>query len=166
MTENNEVFFAGGCLWGVQEFFRHVPGIISTEAGRANGKTDSTTGPYDGYAECVRLRFDAEQQSVSSLMPYLFEIIDPYSLNKQGDDVGAKYRTGVYSEYPEHLEQAQQYIDARSDRDHIKVEVLLLTNFVSSDEEHQDRLNRCPDDYCHIDRALLHKYAANKETSS
>ena len=142
----------------MQEFFRHVPGILETEAGRANGTGSNTTGAYDGYAECVRLRFDSQQQSVAGLMPYLFEIIDPYSVNKQGDDVGEKYRTGVYSKHPEHLKQAQQFIDAREDRARIKVEVLLLTNYVSSDDEHQDRLMRCPDDYCHINETLLYKY--------
>lgn len=154
----NEVYFSGGCLWGVQEFFRHVPGVLETEAGRANGSSDSTDADYDGYAECVRLRFDEKQQSVAGLMPYLFEIIDPYSINKQGNDVGEKYRTGVYSKHPEHLEQAQQFIDARSDRARIKVEVLMLSNYVSSEKEHQDRLMRCPDDYCHISEPLLHKY--------
>lgn len=158
MAIKNEIYFAGGCLWGVQEFFRHVPGVVTTEAGRANGTGHSTTGPYDGYAECVRLRFDENEQSVAGLMPYFFEIIDPYSINKQGDDVGEKYRTGVYSEHPEHLEQAYSFIGTRSDSAEIKVEILPLSNFVSSDAEHQNRLSRCPDDYCHISKSVLHKY--------
>ena len=57
MLKNEEVYFAGGCLWGVQEFFRRVPGVKATEAGRANGSSHSTAGPYDGYAECVRIEF-------------------------------------------------------------------------------------------------------------
>ncbi len=158
MNNSDEIYLAGGCLWGVQEFLRYVPGIITTEAGRANGTSDSTDGEYDGYAECVRAQFDENTQSVSGLMPYFFEIIDPYSINHQGVDIGLKYRTGVYSRLPAHLEQARQFIEQRTDRKKIAVEVLPLTNFVASDQEHQDRLLRCPDDYCHIDRALLHKY--------
>ena len=158
MSDSNDVYFAGGCLWGVQEFFRHVPGILATEAGRANGTGNSTSAKYDGYAECVRLSVDQDRQTVSGLMPYLFEIIDPYSINRQGDDVGEKYRTGVYSHNPYHLEQAQAFIDARPDRERIRVEVMPLSRYVSSDAEHQNRLLRCPDDYCHIDIALLHKY--------
>lgn len=154
----SEVYFAGGCLWGVQEFLRHVPGVIATEAGRANGTSHSTEGEYDGYAECVRVQFAAEHQSVEGLMPCYFEIIDPYSVNRQGADVGPKYRTGVYSRHAIHLEQARRFIDMRSDREQIVVEVLPLTNYVASDAEHQDRLARCPDDYCHIDQSLLHKY--------
>jgi len=158
MANTNEVFFAGGCLWGVQEFLRYVPGVIKTEAGRANGSSQSTASQYDGYSECVRTCFNSEIQSVTGLMPYFFEIIDPYSINRQGEDIGEKYRTGVYSRNPEHLEQARNYINARSDHKSVKVEVLPLLNFVSSDPEHQDRLLRCPDDYCHIDESLLYKY--------
>ena len=153
-----EIYFAGGCLWGVQEFMRHLPGVISTEAGRANGSTDNTQSEYDGYAECVKTQFDPKQVSVETLMGYLFEIIDPHSVNKQGEDVGKKYRTGVYSQNEQHLAIAKAFIAARPDADQIAVEVLPLTNYVPSDDEHQDRLTRFPNDYCHIPLDLLHKY--------
>ncbi|MGL6259831.1 peptide-methionine (S)-S-oxide reductase [Vibrio sp. WXL210] len=153
-----EIYFAGGCLWGVQEYMRHLPGVSETEAGRANGSTDSTASPYDGYAECVRTKFDPAKVSVEQLMAYFFEIIDPYSINKQGEDVGEKYRTGVYSKDPAHLQQASDYIQQRDDTDKIAVEVCLLSNYVKSDDEHQDRLTLRPDDYCHIPLDLLHKY--------
>ena len=156
-----EVYFAGGCLWGVQEFFRHLPGVMVTEAGRANGTSDSTAGAYDGYAECVRIEFTIAEQSIEGLMHFFFEIIDPYSLNQQGSDVGRKYRTGVYSKNPVHLDEARKFIDSREDRGDIVVEVLPLVNYVKSDPEHQDRLHRCPDDYCHISTELLHKYKSN-----
>lgn len=153
-----EIYFAGGCLWGVQEFMRHLPGVISTEAGRANGSTDNTQSEYDGYAECVKTQFDPKQVSVETLMGYLFEIIDPHSVNKQGEDVGEKYRTGVYSQNEQHLAIAKAFIAARPDADKIAVEVLPLINYVPSDDEHQDRLTRFPNDYCHIPLDLLHKY--------
>lgn len=91
-------------------------------------------------------------------MVYFFEIIDPYSLNKQGDDTGEKYRTGVYSETNQHLEIAKNYIAKRKDSKEIMVEVLPLTNYVRSADEHQDRLERYPDAYCHIPRYILNKY--------
>jgi len=158
MDKYEEIFLAGGCLWGVQEFLRYVPGVETTEAGRANGSSQTTSGAYDGYAECVRTLFNPQISSVENLMSCFFEIVDPYSLNRQGDDIGTKYRTGVYSLNPRHLEQASAFIQSRPDRDRIVVEVLALSNFVSSDTEHQDRLFRCPDDYCHIEPELLHKY--------
>ncbi len=161
MSKQTEtVYLAGGCLWGVQHFVRTLPGVISTEAGRANGTTDTLDGPYDGYAECVKTIFDPTQVSVTQLMEFLFEIIDPYSVDKQGVDVGHKYRTGLYSTEGKHLIDAQAYIDARSDRDQIKVEVSPLTHYIPSAEEHQNRLLRCPEDYsyCHIPLNVMNKY--------
>ncbi|MEZ8101184.1 peptide-methionine (S)-S-oxide reductase [Vibrio bivalvicida] len=153
-----DIYIAGGCLWGVQEFMKHLPGVVSTEAGRANGTANTTSSEYDGYAECVRTQFDSDKISVEQLMDYLFEIIDPYSVNQQGPDVGEKYRTGVYSQNEHHLMAARQYIVNRPDSDKIVVEVKRLTNYVKSDEEHQDRLTRFPNDYCHIPFELLNKY--------
>lgn len=151
-------YLAGGCLWGVQEFLRHLPGVVDTEAGRANGASDSTQSPYDGYAECVKVEFDSAELSLEKLLGYLFEIIDPYSLNKQGEDSGPKYRSGFYSQDSAHLKAAQAFIQARDDKAQIQLEVLPLRNYVRSDEEHQLRLARRPNDYCHIPLALLHKY--------
>lgn len=130
------VYIAGGCLWGVQHFFDILPGVLTTEAGRANGKTNSLDGEYDGYAECVKVSFDENVTTITRLMEYLFEIIDPYSLNKQGIDVGRKYRTGIYSTDLSHLDEAKAFIEHREDRDRIVVEVLPLTNYVRSADEH------------------------------
>ena len=152
------IYLAGGCLWGVQEFIKHLPGIFSTEAGRANGLTDTTEGSYDGYAECVKVTFYPDEINVNQLIAYLFEIIDPYSVNQQGDDIGKKYRTGIYSEEPRHLTAAIEWISQRDDVNKIVVEILPLLNYVKSDIEHQERLTRFPLDYCHIPKQLLHKY--------
>lgn len=156
MTE--EIYFAGGCLWGVQEFVRHLPGVVQTEAGRANGSRQDTIGAYDGYAECVRTRFDPSQVTVEALMTFFFEIIDPKSVDRQGPDIGRQYRTGVYSENPSHLARARNYIAQREDSADVVVEVGPLTNFVRSDEVHQDRLTKHPEEACHLSLELLHKY--------
>lgn len=152
------VYFAGGCLWGVQAFIKTLPGVTFTEAGRANGATDTLDGDYDGYAECVKTGFDPTVVSIGKLMGYFFEIIDPYSVNKQGQDVGEKYRTGVYSETEVHLEEAKAFLAGRDDYEQIVVEVLPLTNYVRSADEHQDRLARYPNDYCHIPQETINKY--------
>lgn len=160
------IYFSGGCLWGVQEFMKHLPGVVATEAGRINGTTNSTKSIYDGYAECVKTEFDPAVVSIETLIHYFIEIIDPYSINKQGEDVGEKYRTGIYSQTAEHLLKAQQCIrkievEGNKESKEVKkiaIEVLPVTNYVPSDDEHQDRLTRYPDDYCHIPLNLLHKY--------
>ncbi|MCY9825454.1 peptide-methionine (S)-S-oxide reductase [Vibrio chagasii] len=160
-----QIYLAGGCLWGVQEFIKYVPGVIRTEAGRANGSAqikDNHGKPsdYDGYAECVQIEFDPNLTSVTALVGHLFEIIDPYSVNKQGVDVGEKYRTGVYSTVAKHLTEAKHYIASREDAERIAVEVLPLTHYVASDDIHQHHLSHFPEDHhlCHIPWDLLHKY--------
>lgn len=153
-----DIYLAGGCLWGVQEYLRYIPGVISTEAGRANGATNTLDSEYDGYAECVKTLFDTKVITLEKLIQYFFEIIDPYSLNKQGEDVGIKYRTGIYSKNREHLYKAKSFLDRRSDSDKIMVEVLPLTNYIKSADEHQDRLLNNPNDYCHIPKNLLYKW--------
>lgn len=157
-SEIEELYLSGGCLWGVQAFIATLPGVTFTEAGRANGSSQRIDSEYDGYAECVRTRFDPTAVNVEQLMAYLFEIIDPYSVNQQGPDIGQKYRTGVYSIKLSHLEDARAFIAARADADRIAVEVLPLANYVRSAEEHQDRLARCPEDSCHLPTELLTKY--------
>ncbi len=161
-----QIYFAGGCLWGVQEFIRHVPGVISTQAGRANGTSNRTDVEYDGYAECVQIDFDPEQIALGELIECLFEIIDPYSINQQGQDIGPKYRTGIYSREREHLDEAHRILKSREDYKQLTIEVLPLSNYVKSDDEHQDRLTRHPEDHslCHIPLTLLYKYkkAANR----
>jgi peptide-methionine (S)-S-oxide reductase len=155
------IYFAGGCLWGVQEFIKHLPGVATTEAGRANGLTDTTKSNYDGYAECVKVTFDTSAVNAKELIGYFFEIIDPYSINKQGQDAGKKYRTGIYSKQDSHLKIAIQYIACRDDADKIAVEILQLINYVKSDAEHQERLTHFPSDYCHIPKKTLHKYKSD-----
>ena len=152
------IYLAGGCLWGVQEFFRYIPGVLTTEAGRANGSTQNLDGDYDGYAECVKIDFHVDIVSVTQLVECLFEIIDPYSVDKQGPDVGKKYRSGVYSEDDNHLSKAKDFIQSREDYRKIAVEVLPLSNYLKSSDEHQDRLQRFPYEVCHLPKSLLHKY--------
>ena len=152
------VYLAGGCLWGVQAFVKTLPGVVNTEAGRANGISNTLDGEYDGYVEVVKTDFETEKVTIAKLMEYLFEIIDPYSVNQQGEDIGLKYRTGLYSENPKHLKEAQDFIDLYENNHLIATEVLPLTNYVKSATEHQDRLSRFPNDYCHIPKKLMAKY--------
>ena len=164
LRESEEVIYlAGGCVWGVQEFVRHIPGVFSTEAGRANGSSNSHNVDYDGYAECVRTSFNPLQLKLTQLIEKFFEIIDRYSLNQQGPDVGKKYRTGIYSKEETHLKSVRKMIEAREDANQIQVEVLPLTSFLPSKEEHQFRLKKYPKEKCHIPPDLLFKYRGEIE---
>ena len=101
MSEYSEIYLAGGCFWGVQKYLASIKGVISTEAGYANGKTLNPT--YEevcrnntGHAETVQVVYNDEYISLDELLNVYFRAIDPTSLNRQGGDVGTQYRTGIY----------------------------------------------------------------------
>jgi peptide methionine sulfoxide reductase msrA/msrB len=163
-----DIWLAGGCFWGVEAFFKRIPGVAATSTGYANGKTENP-GYYDisrtGHAETVQVTYDPAQVSLFDLISYYFMIIDPTSLNKQGNDRGTQYRTGIY--YREGLDkQAVENAVAEEQKKHSKkivVEVLPLSNYSPAEEYHQDYLAKNPDGYCHIDLSLAERVLAVKE---
>lgn len=153
-----EIYFAGGCFWGVEEYFSRIPGVTEATSGYANGKTANPTyrevcGGRTGYAETVRVRYDPEIVSLQTLTKQFFKIINPLSLNRQGNDVGSQYRTGVYYSDPADRESvAAVMAEAQKNYDRpLAVELLPLTAFYPAEEEHQDYLRKNPNGYCHID---------------
>lgn len=95
------IYFAGGCFWGVEHYFKQVRGVVETQAGYANGNRarpdyeEVCTG-RTGFAETVRVTFDATQVDLDLLLQLYFKAIDPTSLNRQGGDAGSQYRTGIF----------------------------------------------------------------------
>ena len=95
------IYFAGGCFWGTEHYISQFEGVIKTEVGYANGNIPDPTyiqvyTDKTGYAECVKVVYDAEVISLATLCRLFFRSIDPLSLNRQGEDVGTRYRTGIY----------------------------------------------------------------------
>lgn len=95
------IYLAGGCFWGVENYFKKLPGVYETEVGYANGKTDDTS--YENvastdHAETVKICYDKSIISLEEILLHYFRIIDPLSVNRQGNDIGRQYRTGVYYE--------------------------------------------------------------------
>lgn len=154
-----EIYFAGGCFWGVEKFFGLVDGVISTEVGYANGNTLNPT--YEqvcrentGHAEAVKVIYDSSKVSLKSLLQKFFLVINPYSINRQGADVGVQYRTGVYYVEDSDYEDIKNFIDeAKSKSSHkIAVEVLKLDNYYKAEENHQKYLSKNPFGYCHLSK--------------
>lgn len=150
------IYLAGGCFWGVEAYFKNIKGIVDTEVGYANGNKDTTT--YDevsrtDHAETVEVKYDDELISLEEILEYLYYIIDPFSINKQGNDKGRQYRTGIYSNDKETLEEVQSFLDKKQENEEkeIQVEVGELKNFVIAEDYHQDYLDKNPTGYCHVD---------------
>lgn len=152
----HEIYLAGGCFWGLEEYFSRVPGVIDAVSGYANGKGDTTQ--YElvkqtGHAETVHVTYNVKKISLKDVLLHYFRIIDPLSKNKQGNDVGTQYRTGVYYTDDKDLatiDEVFQEIRAKYDQD-LAVEKGKLNNFIVAEDYHQDYLQKHPDGYCHID---------------
>ncbi|MBR0285815.1 MAG: peptide-methionine (S)-S-oxide reductase MsrA [Bacteroidales bacterium] len=152
-----EIYFASGCFWGAQHFFAGVDGVKEAVAGYANGngvnpKYEQVYTDTTGFAETVRVTYNESRISLPELTELYFTIIDPLSLNKQGGDIGTRYRTGVY--YTEEADRAliAPVFEAEAQRlgAPLVVELEPLRNFYLAEERHQDYLDKNPDGYCHV----------------
>lgn len=156
------IYFAGGCFWGVQKFFDQFKGVKETTVGYANGKTANPTyqdvkSQVSGHSETVKVNYDSQEISLEQLIYYFYRVIDPTSVNKQGEDEGISYRTGIYyvdSSDQEIIEQVTKEIQKKYDHP-LAVEILPLDNFYDAEECHQKYLEKNPTGYCHINISMF-----------
>lgn len=157
-----QIYLAAGCFWGAEHYLQLINGVVSTRTGFANGNTEDPTykevyTDTTGYAETVTVEYDPEILSLETLVNLYFKSIDPLSVNKQGEDSGTRYRTGIYYTDPEDLPAIKKVYDevaAEYDRP-LAVELEPLRNFYSAEEYHQDYLKKNPQGYCHLPQALF-----------
>lgn len=167
------IYLAGGCFWGVEKLMASIPGVIDAQSGYANGTTDSPsyqdvcTG-RTGYAETVKVDYDPNVAPLPFLLDFYYQAIDPTSLNRQGNDVGTQYRTGIYFVDPADrpaIERSLARLQGRYDRP-IAIELEPLSCFTPAEEYHQDYLDKNPGGYCHIEPGLFQKAAGAVPDSS
>ena len=144
-----EIWLAGGCFWGVEAYFSRVRGVVATTAGYANGETENPTyeevcSGTTGHAETVHVVYDPEVISLAQLLQYFFQIIDPTARNRQGNDVGSQYRSGVYYRDPEDLPVIRSVLAEvqKGYQKPVVTEVLPLANFYPAEEYHQKYLEK------------------------
>ena len=150
-----EIYLAGGCFWGLEEYFSRIEGVKKTTVGYANGQVESTNYQLihqTDHAETVHLIYDEKRVSLREILLYYFRVIDPLSVNKQGNDVGRQYRKGVY--YTDEGDKAvieQVFAEqAKQLGQKIAVELEPLRHYVLAEDYHQDYLKKNPGGYCHI----------------
>ena len=156
------IYLAGGCFWGMQKFLDQFEGVKETEVGYANGpeKAPSYREVCDnsGHAETVRVEYDESVLSLPALLRFYFQVIDPVSVNRQGEDSGIQYRTGIYytdeSQLPD-IELVYKEIEAKENQP-LAVEVKPIENFFSAEVYHQKYLDKNPGGYCHIPARYFH----------
>lgn len=150
-----DIYLAGGCFWGVEAYFKKIKGVLDTAVGYSNGKSDQTN--YNnigmtGHSETVKISFDEEQVSLTKILEYYFAIIDPTSKNRQGNDIGTQYRTGIYFVNEKDKAVIERFVNSQQKfyKEKIQVEVLPVSNYVTAEEYHQNYLEKNPNGYCHI----------------
>ena len=157
MTQERAVL-AGGCFWGVQELFRRYDGVLSTRVGYTGGKTPNATYRNHGsHAEAIEIIFDPDRIGYRQILEFFFQIHDPTTRNRQGNDVGTSYRSAIF-----YTSEEQQHVaeDTIADVEasglwpgKVVTEVVPATEFWEAEPEHQDYLLRYPEGYtCHFVR--------------
>lgn len=156
------IYLAGGCFWGVEAFISRIPGVQDVTSGYANGIGENPT--YKDvvredrkFAETVEVKYDPARIGLSDLLTSFFKIINPTSVNKQGNDVGISYRSGIYYVNESDAAVINEVVAKEQTKYEKKIvtEVLPLTNYYLAEEEHQDYLEKHPDGYCHVDLTIL-----------
>jgi peptide-methionine (S)-S-oxide reductase len=157
MSEERAVL-AGGCFWGVQDLLRRQEGVLSTRVGYSGGDTPNATYRNHGtHAEAVEIIFDPARISFRKLLEFFFQIHDPSTRNRQGNDLGASYRSAIFYTSDEQRRVAEDTIaDVEASGlwpGRVVTEVVPVGDFWEAEPEHQDYLVRIPDGYtCHFVR--------------
>ena len=152
-----QIYIAGGCFWGTEKYLSSLEGVVATEVGYANGRTENPS--YEdvcykntGHAETVKVEYDPNVLPLGELLELFYEVIDPTSVNRQGNDVGTQYRTGIYyideNDLPiikESLKELKREYPVP-----LAIEVEPLNNYYPAEEYHQKYLDKNPGGYCHI----------------
>ena len=155
------IYLAGGCFWGMQKFVDQFDGVAETEVGYANGPDFAPSYQEvcknSGHAETLRIEYDPDTISLTALLEYYFMVIDPLSVNRQGEDSGIQYRTGIYYTGEDQLAEIKAVWTAQEEKAGAKLAVELepIRNFFSAEEYHQKYLEKNPGGYCHIPRSFF-----------
>lgn len=158
MSTNETAILAGGCFWGMQDLVRKMPGVISTRVGYSGGDVpDATYRNHGTHAEALEVVFDREKLSYRKLLEFFFQVHDPSTTDRQGNDRGTSYRSAIYYTTPE---QKSVALDTVADVDasglwpgKVMTEVETAGPFWEAEPEHQDYLVRNPGGYtCHFAR--------------
>ncbi len=163
----HEIYLAGGCFWGTEAYLKRIPGVLETEVGYANSSVPDPTyeqvcSGATGAAETVRVVFDADVLPLPLLLAAYLRTVDPFALNRQGNDVGTQYRTGIYWTDPaDEAAVVSALVNlARTAGKNPRIEAGQLQNFYPAEAYHQDYLGQNPLGYCHVNLADADAFVA------
>lgn len=153
-----EIYLAGGCFWGMEAYFDEISGIKYVDCGYANGKTDTTSYhelDMTGHAETIHVKYDENEITLRQILLYYLRVVNPTTYNRQGNDYGKQYRSGVYYVDENDRETIENFFKEKQKNYERKilVQVEPLKNYILAEEYHQKYLQKNPTGYCHINIA-------------
>jgi peptide-methionine (S)-S-oxide reductase len=158
------IILAGGCFWGVEAYFNQLKGVLETSTGYVDGNKKNPTykevcNGLASHAEAVRVVYDEQVIKLEQILEQFFRIVDPYSINKQGHDIGRQYRSGIYVEQSEDETVITNYMKAYFGQKYPKVQTKIkkALDYELAEEYHQDYLKKNPGGYCHVDLGMAKK---------
>lgn len=163
------IYLAGGCFWGTEKYLGKIHGVTATEAGYANGASNSATyGDGSGYAEAVRVDYDPTVAPLPFLLREFYKSMDPTTVDRQGNDVGVEYRSGIYYTDPEDLSPIKASLAELQTRltAPVAIEAGPLKSYARAEDYHQDYLEKHPGGYCHIPFGMFDQAAVAKPLPS
>lgn len=162
MNKLKRVILAGGCFWGVEAYFDQLKGVTDTSVGYVDGNMENPT--YDlvcsgiaTHAEAVEVVYNEHEITLEKILEHYLRFVDPFSINKQGNDRGPQYRSGIYVDAIEDEKAVDAYFNAyfSQNRDKVQVKIKANKDYVKAEAYHQKYLNKNPRGYCHIDLNLV-----------
>jgi peptide-methionine (S)-S-oxide reductase len=150
-----KTYLAGGCFWGLEELFRSQPGVVSIDAGYTGGDNENPSYEnHPGHAEALEVTYDDEQTSFWKLLDFFFQIHNPTTRNRQGNDVGTAYRSAIFYQNDDEKKQATDFIEIVNNskrwKDPVVTSLEKFVKFYKAEEYHQDYLQKNPGGYtCH-----------------
>jgi len=150
-----KIVLAGGCFWGMEELVRNRPGVIGTVVGYTGGQAENPTYEnHEGHAEAIEIAYDPGKTSYRILLDFFFQIHDPTTLNRQGNDIGPSYRSAIFYGNEEEKKEARDFIEivntSKRWKDPVVTRVEPLKKFYPAEDYHQDYLQKNPGGYtCH-----------------
>lgn len=150
-----KIVLAGGCFWGLEDMIRKQPGVINTIVGYTGGNVENPTYEnHEGHAEAVEIEYNTEITSYKKLLDFFFQIHNPTTLNRQGNDIGTSYRSAIFYNNEQEKKEAENFIDivnkSKRWKDSVVTTLEPLKKFYKAEDYHQDYLQKNPDGYtCH-----------------
>ena len=166
------IVIAAGCFWGVEAYFKLLKGVVATKVGYVNGNIDKPKyedliNKQATHAEACEILYDESVLTLETILEHMFRIVDPTSINRQGNDIGLQYRTGIYYGADEDRIIAESFVAVNQNKykNKIAVEIKPESGFYAAEDHHQDYLKKNPGGYCHVDLNLLRKDEKKQQVS-